>query len=189
VGLLLAMSVLAVGFVPLAVTIANHVFHREGVLALWAVAKIMLLSVLAPLLVGLLVRHLVPAAQKAARAIVSAAFIMLLAAIIPVLFGLWPVLQPLLGNGTLLVMVVMAIIGLAVGHALGGPRAGDRTALAISTASRHPAVALAVATSGADVDTRPAMAIILLYLLVAMVVCVPYQKWRAHADSDPEPAK
>jgi BASS family bile acid:Na+ symporter len=189
VGLLMAMSVLAVAFVPLAVTIVNHVFGRERVLGPWAVAKIMLLSVLAPLLVGLVARHLFPAAQKAARVIVSAAFMMLLAAIVPVLFGLWPMLRPLLGNGTVVVMIAMAIIGLAVGHLLGGPRAGDRTALAISTASRHPAVALAVATSGPDVGTKPVLALILLYLLVAMAVCIPYQKWRARTESDPEPAK
>jgi bile acid:Na+ symporter, BASS family len=189
VGLLLAMSVLAVAFVPLAVTIANHVFDRQGVLAPWAVAKIMLTSVLAPLLVGLVVRRLVPAAQKIARAIVGGAFILLLAAIIPVLIKLWPQLWPLLGNGSLLVMVAMAGIGLAVGHVLGGPRAEDRTALAISTASRHPAVALAVATSGSDVEIRPALAIILLYVLVAMVVCLPYQKWRAHVESAPESAQ
>ena len=88
----------------------------------------------------------------------------------------------------LLVLIALAGIGLAVGHFLGGPLAGDRAALAISTASRHPAVALAVATSGSAVETKPAMAIILLYLLVAMVVCIPYQKWIAR-NNLPGPAK
>ena len=78
-----------------------------------------------------------------------------------------------------LAMIVVAVIGLAVGHLLGGPHAGDRTALAISTSSRHPAVALAVASSGPLVEARPELAIILTYLVVATLVGIPYQKWRA----------
>ena len=61
---------------------------------------------------------------------------------------------------------------------LGGPIEGDRTALAMATASRHPAVALAVATSGVVVETKPELAVILLYLIVATLVSIPYQKWR-----------
>jgi BASS family bile acid:Na+ symporter len=65
-----------------------------------------------------------------------------------------------------------------VGHVLGGPLEADRTALAISTASRHPAVALAVATSGPLGEIKTELAIILAYLVVATIVCIPYQKWR-----------
>jgi BASS family bile acid:Na+ symporter len=129
--------------------------------------------------------------EKASSTIMGAAGIMLLVGMVPLLIGLWPSLRPLLGNGTVLVMVALAVIALAVGHYLGGPRAADRTALAISTASRHPAVALAVATSGTAagaIETKPALALILLYLLVAMVVCIPYQKWFARTDAS-EPAK
>ena len=191
VGLMVAMSLLAIVFVPLVVLLVDHVFDRQAMLAPRVVAKIMLLTVLAPLLAGLVVRKLFPAMEKASSTIMGAAGIMLLVGMVPLLIGLWPSLRPLLGNGTVLVMMGLAVIGLAVGHFLGGPRAADRTALAISTASRHPAVALAVTTSGTAagaIETEPALAIILLYLLVAMVVCIPYQKWFARTDAQ-EPAK
>jgi BASS family bile acid:Na+ symporter len=76
---------------------------------------------------------------------------------------------------------VLAVIGLSVGHLFGGPRPGDRTTLALATASRHPAVALAIATSGAVKEPKPELGIILLYLIVATVVSLPYQRWRKPA--------
>ena len=86
-----------------------------------------------------------------------------------------------IGNGTLLMAAALAIVGLGVGHALGGPDPADRTVLAMSTASRHPAVALAIATSGVDPDKRAEIAVVLLYLVVATVLSFPYQKWRARS--------
>lgn len=93
-------------------------------------------------------------------------------------YGLWPTIRTFLGNGVLLMLIVLAVIGLAVGHLLGGPRPADRTSLALATASRHPAVALAIATSGTISEPKPELGIILLYLLVATVVSLPYQTWR-----------
>jgi BASS family bile acid:Na+ symporter len=192
VGLLVAMSLLAVVFVPLAVMIVDHVFDREAVLSPASIAKIMVMTVLAPLIVGLVARQLFPTAEKAASAIRMVAGIILVAGVVPFMIKLWPVLKPFLGNGTVLVMVALAIVGLAVGHVLGGPRAADRTALALSTASRHPGVALAVATSGTALDAveaKPALALILLYLVVATIVCIPYQKWRERSETASDPTK
>jgi bile acid:Na+ symporter, BASS family len=179
VGLLVAMSLLAIILVPLTVLILDEVFDRAGGIGPAAVAKIMAMSVLAPLLAGLLIRHWIPAAEKASKAIISIAGILLMIAAVVLLYGLWPVIRAYLGNGVVLMLALIAIIGLAVGHLLGGPRAADRTALAMSTASRHPAVALAIATSGVLMDPKPELGIILLYLLVATLVSIPYQKWRA----------
>ena len=66
------------------------------------------------------------------------------------IWGLWPQVRIFIGNGLILLIVAIVVVGLVVGHLLGGPIEGDRTALAMATASRHPAVALAVATSGVD---------------------------------------
>ena len=57
----------------------------------------------------------------------------------------------------------------------------DRTALALATATRHPAVALAVATSGSVIraDQKSMLGIILLYLIVATVISIPYRRWRS----------
>lgn len=102
------------------------------------------------------------------------------------IYGLWPTIRTFLGNGVVLMLIVMAVIGLIVGHALGGPRPDDRTTLAMATASRHPAVALAIATSGAAVhEPKQELCVILLYLVAATLVSVPYQKWRTAKSGAP----
>ena len=69
--------------------------------------------------------------------------------------------------------------GLAAGHLLGGPQSEDRTALALSTSSRHPAVALAMASANFP-DQKLIPAAILLYLIVNAIVSLPYLAWRRH---------
>jgi BASS family bile acid:Na+ symporter len=181
VGLLVAMSVLAIVLIPLTVEILNYVFDRSAAIGPAMVSKIMLMTVLAPLLAGLLIRHWRPAAEKSSGTIIGLAGIMLVIGCVVLLYGLWPITRTYLGNGVVLMLAAIAVIGLGVGHCLGGPLPGDRTALAMSTASRHPGVALAIATSGAAAEPKPELAIILLYLVVATIVSVPYQRWRAHA--------
>jgi bile acid:Na+ symporter, BASS family len=71
---------------------------------------------------------------------------------------------------------VFVLVGLAVGHLLGGPDPEDRTVLALSTAMRHPAIAIAIAQSNFP-DQKLAPAAILLYLLVSVIAAAPYLKW------------
>jgi BASS family bile acid:Na+ symporter len=49
--------------------------------------------------------------------------------------------------------------------------------LALSTASRHPGIARAIGVS-AGAETKGEVAAILLYLIVAVLVSVPYVQWR-----------
>jgi BASS family bile acid:Na+ symporter len=178
-GLLVAMSLLAVVLVPLTVHLFDWLYDRHGVVTPLAVAKIMLITVLAPLLIGLAFRRWIPGAERASGAILGAAGILLAVGAVFILYGLWPVIKGFLGNGIVWMLALLAIIGLAVGHVLGGPLAGDRTVLATATSSRHPAVALAIATSGPLMAAKPELAIILLYLIVATIIGIPYKKWRA----------
>jgi len=181
VGLFVAMSLLAIVIVPLAVEIVDYVFGRQVEVSLAAVAKIMLMTALAPLPAGLLIRHFFPASEKASGPIVSMAGILLILGGVVLIYGLWPNIWVLVGNGVVLMLAVMAAIGLAVGHWLGGPRPEDRTTLALATSSRHPGVAFTIMSSGAVNDPKPQLAAILLYLVVATIVAIPYQKWRARA--------
>ena len=183
VGLLVAMSLLAVVVVPLTMTLLNWIFDRSAVLGPVAVAEIMGQTVLAPLLLGLLVRHFFPVTARASRPIIQAAMALLVIAVAILVYGMWPTIASFLRDGTLLALIAVAVIGLAVGHFLGGPVPADRTALALATTSRHPAVALAVTTAGTVIhlDKKPELAIILLYLVVATLISLPYQRWRAKA--------
>jgi len=180
-GLLVAMSALAVVLVPLWVWIIDLAFDRQGHIGPLAVAKIMLTTVFVPLALGLLIRRFAPAAQRASSAVMGIAGVLLVMVVAMLIWGMWPQMRVFIGNGALLLIVALVAVGLIVGHVFGGPSEGDRTALAMATASRHPAVALAVATSGTLTEAKPELAVILLYLVVATVVTTIYVRWR-HRD-------
>lgn len=55
-----------------------------------------------------------------------------------------PAMWTLIGNATVLAFAAFVIVSLAVGHLLGGPAPENRIAPAISTASRHPGIAIAI---------------------------------------------
>jgi bile acid:Na+ symporter, BASS family len=180
VGLMVAMSLLAIVLVPLTVVIYDRVFNAAAVVTPLAVMKIMLKSVILPLLAGLLIRQWFPSAGKATRPILAVASVLLVVGVVLLLYALWPITRSYLGNGVGVMLAIIAAIGLGVGHFLGGPLEGDRTVLALSTASRHPAMALAIATSGPMTANaaKPELAAILLYVVIAAIVSFPYKKWR-----------
>jgi BASS family bile acid:Na+ symporter len=184
VGLLVAVGLLAIITVPIGVSWFSRAFDRSGEIAPLAVAKIVLTSILAPLVVGIAMRQQVPAlAERIARPVAVVGMILLIASGLPLAYAAWPAIHALIGNGTVLIIAAMAVIGLAVGHVLGGPQADDRTVLALSTASRHPAIALAAAVA-AGAETKPQLAAILLYVIVAVLVSIPYVAWRRRQGID-----
>jgi BASS family bile acid:Na+ symporter len=82
-----------------------------------------------------------------------------------------------MGNGTLVALIAFAILGLAVGHLFGGPGLEERVTLALSTASRHPALALAIA--GVNIpEERRVISAVVLYILVSALLTIPYVAWQ-----------
>ena len=178
VGLLAMGALIAIIYVPLAVEILDRIFDRHGDVTPVAIGKIVLITILAPLLIGMAIRQWAPsAAEKGAGRVLATGMILLVAACIPLLLATWEAVVSLFGNGTVLIMALVAAGGLLVGHVLGGPRPEHRIVLALSTASRHPAVALAVATSGV-METKSELAAVLLYVVVSILVSLPYVMWR-----------
>jgi BASS family bile acid:Na+ symporter len=178
VGLLAVAALIAIVYVPLAVEILDRIFGRHGVISPLAIGKIVLVTILAPLLIGMAIRQWAPrVAEKGAGRVLAIGMILLVAACIPLLMATWRDIVALFGDGTVLIMVLIAAGGLLLGHALGGPRPEDRIVLALSTASRHPAVALAVATSGV-METKSVIGAVLLYVVISVLVSLPYVMWR-----------
>jgi BASS family bile acid:Na+ symporter len=178
ISLLVVMAALSIVIVPVAVSWFTAAFDRTGEIAPLAVAKVVLASVLAPLAVGLALRPWVPTfATRVAGPVALLGTMMLALSALPLAYAAWPDIRALFGNGTVLIIAAMAAIGLAIGHGLGGPQADDRTVLALSTTSRHPAVALAVAVA-VGAQSKPGLAAVLLYMIVAILVSVPYVIWR-----------
>jgi len=89
-----------------------------------------------------------------------------------------------IGQGTLVVTVAVVAFGLLVGHLLGGPDPGNRGALASATVSRHPAIALLLASGAFPEHEAAVIGTVLLYLFAALLLAVPYERWRKSVTSD-----
>jgi BASS family bile acid:Na+ symporter len=180
-GLLVASALLSVILVPLT-TAALETFVPDGKhVTLRAVARVVLLTVLLPLALGMLLRRRWPARAEWLAALANyLGGALLIVAFLPVLFVQWPQIRSLLGDGTLLALVGFAGLGLLIGHFLGGPDPQNRTVLALASASRHPAVALAVAAALFP-DQKLAPAAVLLSLIVGVLATLPYSSHRQKA--------
>jgi BASS family bile acid:Na+ symporter len=178
VGLFFAAALLSIVLVPATMAIVEALgFGRHHVSAL-SVLRIVATTVLVPLLVGIVVRALWPAlAARAHPSVNRIAMGLLLVAMIPVVVSQWPAVRSLIGDGTLVAIAVATILGLAVGHVLGGPRPEDRSVLALATAARHPAVAIAIAAASFP-EQKLVSAAVLLSLVVGSLASVPYVAWR-----------
>jgi BASS family bile acid:Na+ symporter len=178
IGLLVAVSLLAIVIVPVAVAVLGRALSIPMHMPPAAVVRLVFLTVLVPMAVGVGVRHVAPGiAERIADPVSRAATVLLVISILPVAFILWPAMVSLVGNGTLLAIGAFTLAGLAAGHLLGGPDPDDCTVLALATAFRHPGVAVAFANVNFPGETRVPAAV-LLYLIVSTIVSIPYLTWR-----------
>jgi len=186
IGLLLVVALLAIVVVPISASVLGDVFGRNAHFSYSAVAMIIAENVLAPIAAGMLLGQFAEGfAERIAKPIARFAPIVLLLAVAPLLYKAGPAMLALVGDGTLAAIVAFILVGLAAGHMLGGPRQSHRTVLAIASSSRHPGIAIAIA--GANFEhAKRATVVILLYMIVNIVVAVPYRMWRKHAFGDEE---
>ena len=177
IGLLIAAGLISIIFVPLAIEILSWIFRMPASVSPLVVARIVGMTVLLPLIAGIVIRAVIPGpAERIAKPLGMIAMILLLAAVIPVVIKLWPAITSLVGNGNVAAFAVLVIVGLAVGHLLGGPDAETRTDLAFATSTRHPAVALAIGNS-AFPDQPLVPAAVILFMLVCAIISIPYIMW------------
>ena len=178
VSLLVIAAALAIVLVPLGAWLLTLVFPAAKEVPLGPIAGVVFVSIIVPLAVGIAIRHFAPDfAERIARAISIAGTILLLIAFIPVLIGIWPELIAMVGNGTLIVLALFTIVGIAVGHLLGGPVEDNRTVLGLATGTRHPGVALAIAAATFP-EEKAVLAVVLWHLVVGGIVSGPYAAWR-----------
>lgn len=167
-GLVLVLALSAVPVIVTAAAILQVVFGRDYVATPWAIARLLTLSVLAPLLAGMIVARFSPStATRLAGPIVRAQRWLLPIAMIALLVSAAPRMWSLLGGGTLLAVVIFVAGALAMGHLLGGPDRRDAAVLAFATSCRHPATALALAS--ANFPSTDEHAAVALYGLVTAV--------------------
>jgi bile acid:Na+ symporter, BASS family len=177
VGLLVAASVIAIVFIPLAVEIIERVFGVPLQMPVMAVATILVPYLLVPLAAGMALRAAAPTlAERLLKPVGIAATALLLLTALPILIGSGQALLSVLGDGTLIAFTAFALAGLAAGHLFGGPEPEDRTVLALYSSARHPGVAIAIAQANFP-ELNQAVAAALLALIVAAIVSAPYLKW------------
>jgi len=173
-ALMAAVSLLAIAVVPLSLEILGRYFARPLQMPPIAVAKVVVIMTLLPLIAGVIVRAIAPAiADRLEKPAKLVATVLLAFGAGALLIAALPVIAGLIDVKTLPAIAIFVVVGLAAGHMLGRPEAEHETVLALSTASRHPAIALAVAKI--NFPNEPYLgATILLYLLVLTVITLPY---------------
>lgn len=176
-GLLIAVALLAIIFVPVAMEILERIFKLPMQMTAMSVAVLVVKTIVLPIGLGVALHRVAPVlAERLAKPIAQVAGIGLLACVAAILVVAAPAIRSIADTTALIALAAFVIVGLGVGHFLGGPVPENRTALAISTASRHPGIALAIAQVNFP-EQKLAMAVVLLYLLVNALVSVPYLFW------------
>lgn len=177
-ALFASASLISIVLIPATTTLLVAHFGVTQHIGAAKVFGIVAPTVLVPLALGAGVRYLWPGTASRLNSWLSiVGGILLVAASIPILFSQWPSIRELLGDGTLLAIAAFTVAGLLIGHLSGGPDPDDRGVLALATASRHPAVAIAI--GAASYPNQPLVpAAILLALATGMIVSAPYSAWR-----------
>ncbi len=117
VGLLAVSALSSMVFVPAAAVFIGRIFGEEVHTEPSKIAFIVVTSLLAPLVLGIVVGRLAPSfAKRIARPLSLFATVLLVAAFLPVLVKIWPAIAASVGNYALLTIAAFAAIGLGVGH-------------------------------------------------------------------------
>lgn len=177
-GLMVTAACFSIAYIPLAAYLIGRYFNRPFAMGSGAVANLVAVSVLAPLAAGMVFRHFAPtAAGRMAKPLLRIAEIVLLCGVLSILVFALPSVLSLIGNGTILVIAAFVAVGVTVGHFFGGPGPDERVTLALSTAYRHPALAIAIARANFPGERRVFSAI-LLYALLNTLLTIPYVAWQ-----------
>jgi BASS family bile acid:Na+ symporter len=175
-ALQIAVTTLAVVSMPITIAGLDEYYAGNAIVAPEEIARQVFIAQLLPLSLGMLMRRLF-AAQSARleRRLRRWGGLLLLALLLLVMIDIW---HAVVGAGWRVVFAIVAttLLAIGVGHLIGGPQPGTRTAVAISSAARNPSLALLVATLNAA--SIAIIAAVLAYFVIAAVTLIPYIVWR-----------
>lgn len=185
VGLLVAAVLLSLVLVPWSIEWIGRYFETDAHVSASNIVPIVFLTAILPLAVGMLVNRVLPGfAARVRRPVSILSMILLVIGVMPILFTMWGMIWITIVNGSLIALACFTILGLGVGHVLGGPQPGNRTALALATSTRHPGMALTIAALNFPEQKTAFMAVIILHLTVGALVSIPYLRWRKGHDRE-----
>jgi len=187
IGLLFTAACLSIVTIPLAMEVLERAFRAPLSMAPGKVAQIILTTTFAPLGAGLAVRAIAPSfAGRISEPVARVAGVTLPLAALALLFGFRHAIVAEFSFNGVGAITAFVLFGLGVGHVLGGDNPADRTVLALSTATRHPGMALAIA-SGNFPQKRDFIAALFLYLVVSALLSMAYlavRRMRAARETD-----
>jgi BASS family bile acid:Na+ symporter len=164
------MALLSIVVIPVTVEIFEKLLGMPLQTPIRSIAELVVRTVLAPVLIGIMVRRLVPSlADRIAKPLGGLAFALLVLALLPVLFAAARTMVSLIGNGTILALAAFALVGLFVGYRFAGPAPHKKHVLALATSSRHPGVAVAIANANFP-NQKLVIPAIFLYLIVSGIL-------------------
>lgn len=173
-SLLVCAALASMLAMPLGLHLFGAVLGRDVDVPMMVMAKTLAITIGVPVLLGFAGQLLLGAnAARISEVVGRLAMAMLLVGALALLVLLAPALGRLLGGGTLLALLGMISAGLVAGYLLGGGSAGNRAALALAAATRHPGVALGVVAAMFP-DEKQALMAILASVLLNVVVGVPF---------------
>jgi BASS family bile acid:Na+ symporter len=195
ISLLAISALVSIVTVPFSLQVLDGLFGLSMNIPHSTIARPLVVSVLLPLVAGLIFARVAPTTSASwARIVAGAGSILLVAVVLPQLVTLAPALRELVGDGTLLAVAAFALCTLFIGHLLGGPVEENRSVLALCTATRHPFIAITLIQS-TFASEKLAVPAVFMALIVTSVASVPYMRMRkaksartvAHAAPLPQP--
>jgi BASS family bile acid:Na+ symporter len=179
-SLVVTSSLVAIVAVPLWVETIAAVFGRDAQVDPLRLAALIAKAFLGPLLLGMAARRLIGSAYErvSERLLALAGIVLAIAAV--ALLVLHGDLLIAAGWRPVMGLFAMTLVALTVGHLMGGPDPADRTALAVSCATRHVGVAMLTASAVPGPKTA---VFVLAYVLTAGVASAAYLRWRSSASA------
>ena len=182
-ALLATMGIASVIWIPLVFAVVVPVFGVDANVSPAATLKMILITILAPLILGGLIARFRPGlAAAVSKPLGMVAMLLLVATLLVVIVGAREAIIAQIGDGAVAAILLFTVAALILGHLMGGPVPGDRTVLALACAMRHPGI-LVVVTRMAAPNEEGIGAFALLVLLVSFACCLPYIMWRKKAQA------
>ena len=176
ISLVVVSSLLAIVTVPLWLLLIGPHLARLDTPDPATVAGVLGKSFLLPMLLGIAVRWFLPdASARLSDVLLKVAGIVFSASALALLATHWQVVGAVLGP-PILSLGAFTLAALSIGHVMGGPDPNDRTALAVTCATRHVGVAMVVAAATPNPRT---VVLIVAYTLASALLIIPYMKWRS----------
>jgi BASS family bile acid:Na+ symporter len=176
-GLLVAAALASLVLAPIGLSVTGAIYGVETQVSRAGMATTLGLTIALPLLLGVLGQRVLGDARAAAVSgpLSKVANVLFAISVLALLVALAPAVGKLLGDGTIVALVAMSLVGLAAGWFLAGDDRDNRIVLALASAARHPGVAIGIATTNFP-DAKLAPAAIILAAVVNTLIAIPFLK-------------